>query len=426
MSLFPERIEKMDSTKTCIFIFGRHPELSLVELFHVLRAEDIPFIIRATSKECALIDMPIEHAPLLQSRLGGMVKIGVVAHTLWGDSELKTTDLLEPLRGAFPDHEKRFTFGISAYTLTRGTKKRNLTPRMLQSLGLDLKKELKAAGSIRFVAPKGRSLSSVQVTKNNLADANGCELLLVEDEAATHIGITLSVQDFEEFSFRDWERPHRSMETGLLPPKLARIMLNATGLSPRTPVRILDPFCGLGTVLQEGLLMGFSSLCGSDIEKKNISAAGENLAWLATQKNISFDASSLRLCDARRVSHFYPYASLDAIVTEPYLGPIFSKPPRDLKKISAELSDLYVRFYTEAYSILKPSGSIVAVWPVWRTHRGATSLPILEQILSLGYRNTTIPRELTAHISEKTSRDTLLYARPEQIIARELIILRKD
>src|SRR6185503_16098722 len=96
---------------------------------------------------------------------------------------------------------------------------------------------------------------------------------------------TLFVQDIEAYGARDQARPARDARVGMLPPKLAQIILNLSAgpLRPAAPqlerLRILDPFCGTGVILQEALLMGYSVL-GTDIEPRMADYSKRNLRWL--------------------------------------------------------------------------------------------------------------------------------------------------
>ena len=79
------------------------------------------------------------------------------------------------------------------------------------------------------------------------------------------------MQDIESYTKRDRERPKRDAKVGMLPPKLAQIIINlAAGQLPEEKLQnicdiplgepiprrllgqtVLDPFCGTGVILQE-------------------------------------------------------------------------------------------------------------------------------------------------------------------------------
>lgn len=51
----------------------------------------------------------------------------------------------------------------------------------------------------------------------------------------------------------------RSMVVGMMPPKIAQIMINLATKGERS-IAIWDPFCGLGTTLIEAFHSGFTDL----------------------------------------------------------------------------------------------------------------------------------------------------------------------
>ena len=85
------------------------------------------------------------------------------------------------------------------------------------------------------------------------------------------IALTEAIQDIDAYTARDRERPARSAKVGMLPPKLAQILVNSAQGSA-----IYDPFCGTGVILQEALLMGHEAY-GSDLAAEMVDATRTNL-----------------------------------------------------------------------------------------------------------------------------------------------------
>ena len=424
------------SQNRTFFILGRNAELSILEILSVLHAENISYTDPVASDDVLLLTtaspLPLKQ---LQSRLGGTIKIGHLLPATLHLDQLPNSDAFfsETILAANSATTGRITFGLSAYTLTRQSKKvstsGSLSTKLLRTLGLNVKKTVRDAGhSVRFAAVDRESfLSSVSVEKNGLVKEHGCEFVLLRNGNHIFIGITDTVQEFEEYSFRDWSRPHREMETGLLPPKLAQIMINISGVSPKESPTILDPFCGFGTIIQEALLIGFTKILGSDLSEKNVHAAQENIAWLLSKKDLVYDTSAITTHDATKISSTTPRASIDAIITEPYLGPVISQSfGGPLKNIVDTLSALYISFLKEAHTILKPKGVIVMVWPVWMQKDKNIFLPILERVISIGFKNTTISQGAAPLVAQHTSRNTVIYFRAGQHVGRELIRLEKS
>ncbi|MDP2630583.1 MAG: hypothetical protein Q8P56_04200 [Candidatus Uhrbacteria bacterium] len=411
------------------FIPGRIPSLSLCELFESCRTKNLSLELGTVSGVAFLAGLAEngDTASLFYS-LGGMIKYGVIVgreKSLDAAFSFISNDLITNA----PDSKKRTTFGISSYTVPQKGQKEN--PRTLsftvQRAGIEIKKEFVREGaSVRFVSPqKGEcALSSVVVEKNHLLEEGNVEWVLIRDGDTWHIGKTHGVQEFEQFSKRDWNRPHRDMEVGLLPPKLARMMINLSGT--HQDALLLDPFCGLGTVLQEASLLGYTAIFGSDLEQKQIDATRENLEWLtrSTQNHSTITASILKKCDARAIARCFPNTLFDAIITEPFLGPVMRERATTVnQKTIKDLCALYIDSFREWKKILKKGSRVVVVLPVWIFRDKKTFMPCLKEIEKLGYTNKTIPPELTRFIQEKTDRNSIIVAREDQHVGRELFVL---
>jgi tRNA G10 N-methylase Trm11 len=147
-----------------------------------------------------------------------------------------------------------------------------------------------------------------------------------------------------------------------IPPRLARIMINLTGRKGL----LLDPFCGIGTILQEAALMGFD-VYGTDIDKTVIPQAVQNLDWLSKEYKLSLQnlGEKIQTGDATKLSGLFQPESIDAIVTEPNLGPPLKIYPDQSKaeSILRGLKPLYEKSLKEFSITLKPGSRICMVFP---------------------------------------------------------------
>jgi len=91
-------------------------------------------------------------------------------------------------------------------------------------------------------------------------------------------------------------------------PRLARTLINLTVKSEGC--KVLDPFCGTGTLLIESAMMGMGTY-GSDISEKMVAGSGANLAKLGLKARIE-------KLDVGEISKFG--TEFDAIVTDPPYG----------------------------------------------------------------------------------------------------------
>ena len=101
---------------------------------------------------------------------------------------------------------------------------------------------------------------------------------------------------------------------------------------------------------------------------------------------------------------------------EGYLGKPFAKIPgeMELKEQKQECSSIILGFLKNLGGQIKKDTPVVIAAPAWlREGNIYERLDILDEIEKLGY-----------NVNNK-SREGLLYHRPEQIVARDIIILRK-
>ncbi len=384
------------------FILGSNPALSLAELTAVYGQAG--FAIFADQAAVLESGRTIDPSADIR-RLGGTIKIGEVV----AEASLSTADLLAKIQKTDIKKEGKIKFGFSYY----GAGKFNLKP-----LAMEYKKILSAAGnSARWVVSREPNLSSVVVEQNNLTKG-GAEFVLIRAGNKILVGKTTAVQPFKDLSARDYGRPARDDRSGMLPPKLAQIMINLAR-APRNGL-LLDPFCGSGTVITEAALMGYENLIGSDISEKAIADSKKNLEWTAA--NFKFKISNLKLliAEAAQISKKFDSDSIDAVITEPYLGPQRGK--IDTRATVKQLERLYGESLLEFYKILKTGGRAVMVWPVFAAAQGRITLS--QKIIGNFKLIPPLPQKFST-LSGGQNRQTIIYGRPDQRVWREIVILEK-
>lgn len=417
------------------FILGRTPVLSLAEILSVLSLKNLKTEITLVSAEVAVLSIEGEFdASSLINQLGGTVKVGKVIQSADIESEEKSFwDIFSSgnlLRHYLPEREGKMHIGISIYDGGAEKIYRDNLEKILKELNVTVKENLGNAGKkAGFVQIKERYLSSVSVAKNELLK-KGAEIVLIASPGKISAGKTLAVQEFGSFSFRDFYRPMKDKRSGIMPPKLARMMINLSSANPEG--RFLDPFCGSGTVLSEAAMLGIKNIIGTDISEKAVSDSQKNLDWLfANFRKLTRDNFKIEIYqnDIRTLSGKIPPHTVDTVVTEPYLGPpLFKKPDFNaVRNIFSQLQPLYLQAFEELAKILKPGGSLIIIFPAFEENGNFRFMEILSRIKSLGFeKQEFFPENVQRRFSiNLTPRGTILYGGKDQFVYREILRFKK-
>ena len=129
---------------------------------------------------------------------------------------------------------------------------------------------------------------------------------------------------------------------------VAYACLRLGDIGPETG-RLLDPFCGSGTILLEaGALLPDTALHGSDRQEQAVEGARRNLAAAGLA-----DRAELRQSDALSLERIYPAGFFDAIVTNPPYGARLGRGIR--------FGPFYIDLLTQTHHLLRPGGRLVVL-----------------------------------------------------------------
>jgi len=383
------------------FILGNNPSLSVAEILAIFpKYTDFTLI----SQDVFLLKLEENLSKETINRLGGTIKFGQIIF------EAKEKDLLGSLLSLIElnNIKEKFHFGISVYGPKLATK----------PLGMEIKNYIKEAGySARFVVGRDQALSSVIVEQNYLLD-KGMEFILISYNNTILLGNTIAVQPFKSLSFRDYGRPGRDDRSGMLPPKLAQILINLS-ISYKENSTLLDPFCGSGTILTEAMLLGIKNLIGSDSSEKAIADTKKNIKWISKNYKIPDLNYQLFCLSAAELTKTIASDSIDAIATEPYLGP--QRGSFELHKVINELNGLYTKALSEFYKILKPGSRIAMIWPIFNNQKSFLN-PNLGKLKIINLLPDSLKNNKLISL---TKRQTIIYGRPGQKVFREIVVLEK-
>lgn len=396
----------------------REFKLSIAEILAVFPAIKIVTV----SKWITVFDWVSEEEILEKApKLGWSIKIMKVINVLEKDAKIPEI-ILDYFEGKT---------GKIAYWINTFPEK----PELKRIL-IDTKKILQANNfSSRFVNKDFRNLSSVQITNEKLIKKD-TDLNFIFDSYNMYFATSIFVQDIEWYGMRDFSK-ERSMQTWMLPPKLAQIMLNFAGWKS-----IYDPFVWLWTVLIEAVLSGSKKVFWSDISKEMVKVSSKNLEDFPGD----FDYKIVEQ-NSKYINEVDFLNSVDSIVTEWYLWEIMTQRNISLDRIDIQkkrLADLYLGFF----SWLKKSNfkwNIVISFPFWEMNKKYFYFEEIYEIINkyceilellpknLEFWNQErIKEELKSNSWEKeyhsyieTSKSwSLLYKRDNQLVGREIFKLK--
>jgi len=388
--------------------FGNHPRLSLAEFLAVSPNSKLI----AQSPKAIVLKTKDWEDDILMARLGGTIKLGDI---IWsGKNDDLTPEAIADLMVQGQDFAS-MEFGWTVFGADGKQKK------AFEKFPIRIKNALKALGwKPRWVSSQdGQPLSPAAVAKCHLTKKPNADLCLIIGREESYLGRTTQVQDADAWSLRDYGRPYRDDENGMLPPKLARMLINLAQV-PKDGC-LLDPFCGSGTVLMEAALATpASKILGSDIDSRQTYDSQSNLDWLAA-KNIlrPDDMPRFRVfeSDVKSIAQHIKPKSVDAVVTEGWLGPPLRghEPMETVANNAAHITDLWVHALKALRPLLKPKGCVVGIFPSFK--KGSHIISTLHglDLASLGFKMKNLPENIRP--------EELYYERTGQHLRRNILVL---
>jgi tRNA G10 N-methylase Trm11 len=392
-----------------IFIPGKNWKLSLAELISFLESRHITVEVSECSK--SFFNLRVNDPNMIDiSLLGGTIKIGkvigrfeneVVKEALLRRNKQKKVQIKKDFseigladRMFEGGSEGKLVFGVSVYCADS-----SLQPvsKMLQRFLGSMTKELlvsqgKKADFMGFGRERNSpQLTHVEVLKKKMVE-NNAEILFCVGREHSFVALTIAVHNPFEFQKRDVGKPCQRRIFGMSP-RLARIMTNLA--ITRESQVLLDPFCGVGTILLEGLLSG-AKVIGMDINRWCVEAAMQNLEWLRDEYSLKNADFRVVQGDVSKMREKIGIRQVDCIVSEPDLGPALRQIPTRpyALKIIEKLRPLYQNFLKQAFEVMKEGSRIAVVSPYIKTRSGQhISMEICDEAAKMGFKTVFLLRK---------------------------------
>lgn len=404
------------------FILGRKPWLSLAELAAVL-PNSTQF--QEMYGNCLLVKLekPLENAQALLNLLGGSIKIIQIEEFSGLDLQLIPKNIAKLALRLFKGAESKVRFAVSTENLDKRDE------GILKSALILTKNSLTEQGIKPRFLNKDFQNPALAALKGEKVPTRSTELVAMRFNKQIFYGKTVALQDIDAYTFRDIQRPGRDPRVGMLPPKLSQIMINLSGINKDwtanpADLTIYDPFCGLGTILMEAALMGFS-VEGSDIEPAMVNHTQKNLDWLKDAFQLPDFKNHIFERDAAYINESDFSASPSAIISETFLGPPVSTIPKpeNVEKTFYNLENLILGFFENLAQFIPGSTPIVVSLLAYRLENRIMEVPgLINKIEKLGFQaQPLLDQDLINQLKLYTPpQDSLLYERPDQIVCRAI------
>ena len=317
-----------------LFILGRNVKLSVEEVKSFLEREKFPFKIISLADNQLLMEINKPFGCIVD-KLGGVISIGQVLAE--GNSKEIITQLEKQnlyLGSKNKMNYVFFDFKGKDFEEIRSYLKEKFKEERLKAT------EKKITGRIKLQG--GGSLA--HVSSNTINE----QFFMIGD----CFGKIIESVDYNELKKRDMEKPVRRSELSISP-RLAKILINLSQV--RENETLLDPFCGIGVVLQEALLQKIKVI-GVDMDKNAIDGAKQNLEWFDFKEHnyqlLNNDSTKVEL---RKV---------EGLATEPDLGVLQKKVPSSekAKEVTNSFEKLIVRVIKNLHG--RVNGRIVFTAPL--------------------------------------------------------------
>ena len=181
-------------------------------------------------------------------------------------------------------------------------------------------------------------------------------------------------------------------------------------------MKIIDPFCGSGTINAEAAIMGFSTV-GSDLNPDFLAGAKKNFQFLSEKFRYDPEVGEFLVQDATK----FPFEThRGVVVTEGWLGQNFHRRPTDtqIRKNAATVLMVWEKFFRNLNKQNPDQIKTLAFClPYWQAGQQNVSIAkkLFAKISAFGYH----PRALFG------GNTTYVYSRPGAFVAREICVVER-
>jgi tRNA G10 N-methylase Trm11 len=383
------------------FILGRNPQLSIAEIMSYIEKESLTPLKNSVVENSLLLEIN-EKLDLQRmiKELGGTIAIGQVS-TKGKKKDIE--NFLEKNEIYFGE-EIKFNYSVMNFA------DQETFDEILQDIKDKFKKErLKAfyRSTIGIIDIQEKGYTAGTPKKIKSKDV----VYFLTRAEQYYFGEIKAVYDSVETEKRDIEKPVRRQELAISP-RLAKILINLS--QTKKGETLLDPFCGVGTVIQEAILQDINAV-GIDDDKFATIGCEKNLNWLKTKYKINAKYQIINH-DSRKAR----VPAVDGIATEPSLGEILKVVPTEnrAQMMLGGFQNLMIAVINNIKPSLKQGQKIAFTSPLIKTHHQRFGCDI-NKILS----NTSL--KLSELKFYKSIKFPIAEMRKDSIVGREFFVVEK-
>ncbi|QEE14715.1 TRM11 family methyltransferase [Promethearchaeum syntrophicum] len=406
-----------------LYIFGRNPELSLAEIVARYNVNQSSPIIKDLTASGIIIESE-KHISI--SNCGAVLKKCKIIGVFLKNIPISEIALVLETHISGEYIIDKSNWGISSYN-DDSVHHATLNSQTLHQLA---KKGFKSIGIKKayYIPPmEGNSLTPQKLLRKKIID-EGIEFILWYRKKDVILCQTEEIIDIDSFAKRDKERPHKRLLL-LLGLALARSMVNLVSVEKnKHNLPIYDPFCGMGSIIQEAYLLGLQSM-GSDIDKSCVIRSQENLNWISQTRGKQFRKKygifpSKNIFEMDLIAPDIPLLQNfnGSIVAEPnLLTPLKTYPSIfEAKKMINQFEENYNRYLKGISQILPTGGICVLIFPQIHTAENIRLSLEIERLLKK-YKFKIC--EIKANNAKFPS--FFIHAWKSPIIERQILVFKK-
>jgi len=340
-------------------------------------------------------NLPKSPEQIFLDRLGGVIRVAKVLKTC-PNFEMAVAAAVEEIKTLEPRNQKH-RLGVSCFGFAR---EKDAVLSAIKRISKSITHLYKWAND------PGKSITSGRYFRERLG-MKGMEIMFQKTAKGVVVARTVACQNLRNYTLRDRIKPLRDSHMGMMPPKLAQMMINISGATNET---IVDPFCGSGTVNIEAAIMGFNT-SGSDLladhtamAKRNFHAMSEKFRYDGNREFTTEDATKRR----------YDSDKAAIVVTEGWLGENFRATPSEdeIRKNAKKVTDMWQKtFETMAKGNVQ---KICLCLPVW-SHK-VRGVSIYPQVKAAAGRAGFTPQNIFK------AQKTYTYGRDGARVQREMCL----